>query len=96
MMKGTVNSRSQDELAGWNARQTYIALGVLLETAALNAIDACPMEGFDITQFDTILGLDELNLSSVVIAPVGFRSAEDIYQNFKKVRKSKDDLFIHI
>jgi nitroreductase len=96
MMKGTVSSRSQEELANWNARQAYIALGVLLETAALNEIDACPMEGFDIAQFDAILGLDELNLSSVVIAPIGFRADEDVYQHFKKVRKSKDDLFIHI
>lgn len=96
MMKGTVSSRSQEELANWNARQAYIALGVLLETAALNEIDACPMEGFDSAQFDAILGLDELNLSSVVIAPIGFRADEDVYQHFKKVRKSKDDLFIHI
>lgn len=96
MMKGTVSSRSQEELANWNARQAYIALGVLLETAALNEIDACPMEGFDSAQFDAILGLDELNLSSVVIAPIGFRTDEDVYQHFKKVRKSKDDLFIHI
>jgi nitroreductase len=96
MMKGTVNARSQEELAAWNARQTYIALGILLETAALNDIDCCPMEGFDIAQFDAILGLNELNLSSVVIAPVGFRADEDIYQHFKKVRKSKEDLFIHL
>ena len=96
MMKGTVNSRNQEELGAWNARQAYIALGILLETTALYEIDSCPMEGFDIAQFDTILGLDELNLTSVVIAPVGFRSEKDVYQNYKKVRKSKEDLFIHI
>lgn len=96
VMKGTVNSRSQDELANWNAKQAYIALGVLLESAALNEIDACPMEGFNNAHFDGILGLADRNLTSVVIAPVGFRSSEDAYQNLKKVRKSEDDLFIHI
>lgn len=95
-MKGTVDSRSQEELANWNARQAYIALGVLLDSAALAEIDACPMEGFNNAQFDEILGLADKNLTSVVIAPTGFRSADDAYQHFAKVRKSKEDLFIHI
>ena len=95
-MKGTVESRTQDELAVWNSKQAYIALGVLLETAALNGIDACPMEGFDATKFDEILGLEAKNLASVVIAPIGFRSTEDDFQHYKKVRKSQEDLFIHI
>jgi len=93
-MKGTVNSRTQEQLAFWNAKQAYIALGFLLETAALYEIDACPMEGFDNAKIDEILGLDTLNLTSVVIATVGFRSDDDKYQHAKKVRKSKEDLFI--
>jgi nitroreductase len=95
-MLSTVNSRTQDQLAVWNARQAYISLGFLLETAALNDIDACPMEGFDNAKFDEILGLDALNLTSVVMAPVGFRSDDDKYQFAKKVRKSKEDLFVMI
>jgi nitroreductase len=93
-MKGTVISRTQEQLANWNARQAYISLGFLLETAALNDIDACPMEGFDNAKFDEILGLDSMNLTSVVMATVGFRSDEDKYQFAKKVRKSKEDLFV--
>ena len=96
VMKGTVNSRNQTELANWNARQAYISLGILLQTASLTEIDACPMEGFDTAQFDKILGLEDKNLTSVVIAPVGFRSEDDAYQHLQKVRKSKEDLFIHI
>ena len=95
-MKGTVESQTQDQLAVWNSKQAYIALGILLESAALNGIDACPMEGFDTAKFDEILGLDAKNLASVVIAPVGFRSTEDDAQHYKKVRKSQQDLFIHI
>jgi nitroreductase/dihydropteridine reductase len=54
------------------------------------------MEGFDAGKFDEILGLRELGLTSVVIAPVGFRSDEDVYSKMAKVRKPKDELFIHI
>ena len=95
-MKGTVESQTQDELAVWNSKQAYLALGILLESAALNGIDACPMEGFDAAKFDEILGLDAKNLASVVIATIGFRSTEDDTQHYKKVRKSQEDLFIHI
>ena len=95
-MKGTVNSRTEEELTNWNARQAYIALGFLLETAAQNEIDTCPMEGFDAAKFDGILGLEDKNLTSVVIATVGFRAEEDSYQHYQKVRKSKEELYIHI
>ncbi len=95
-MKGTVNSLTEEQLAAWNTKQAYIALGFLMESAALNKIDACPMEGFENTKFDEILGLEHKNLTSVVISPVGFRSSNDDYQHYKKVRKSKEDLFIHI
>jgi nitroreductase len=95
-MKGTVESRTQDELAVWNSKQAYIALGFLLESAALQEIDACPMEGFDTLKFDEILGLEAKNLASVVIATIGFRSDQDTSQHYKKVRKSQEDLFIHI
>jgi nitroreductase len=95
-MAGTVNSRTQEQLANWNARQAYISLGFLLETAALYEIDACPMEGFDNAKFDEILGLDALNLTSVVMTTVGFRSEDDKSQFSKKVRKSKEDLFVMI
>ncbi len=96
VMKATVNSRSAEELDTWNMRQAYIGLGVLLETAALSRIDTCPMEGFDNAKFDEILGLQKHNLYSVAIAAVGFRTADDVYQHYAKVRKSKEVLFIHI
>jgi len=96
VMNGTVNSRSPEELKNWNAKQAYIALGILLETAALLDIDACPMEGFDITQFDEILGIKDKNLSTLAMVAVGYRSETDKYQQLKKVRKSKEDLFIRI
>jgi len=92
MIMGSVMGRSDESLFQWNARQVYIALGILLETAALMKIDACPMEGFDAKQFDTILGLDETDYTSIVIAPVGYRSSEDKYSSVPKVRFSKEQI----
>ncbi|HVE59638.1 MAG TPA: NAD(P)H-dependent oxidoreductase [Pyrinomonadaceae bacterium] len=75
----------------WNSRQAYIALGFLLETAALLGIDATPMEGFDAAQFNEILGLTDY--SAVALAAVGYRDAEnDWLANLAKVRFPKDEL----
>jgi len=94
MMKGSLSSQSQEDITTWAAKQAYIALGQLLVSCAIESIDACPMEGFDKTQFDKILKLKEKNLTSVVMATVGFRSSEDQYQHLPKVRKNIDDIII--
>ena len=79
----------------WNSRQAYIALGFLLETAALLDIDATPMEGFDSRQFDEILGLTDY--SSVAIAAIGYRDAEnDWLAPLPKVRKPKSEFIERI
>ena len=96
LMKSIVNSKNAEELKVWNSKQAYIALGVLLETAAILDLDASPMEGFDAAKFDEVLNLKEQNLTSVVIAGVGHRSTEDDVQHYKKVRKAKENLFIEI
>jgi len=96
MVQGTIASLSEEQKINWATKQTYIALGVLLTAAAEMDIDACPMEGFDAGKFDEILGLKKLGLSAVVIAPVGYRSDEDVYSKMEKVRRAKEDLFIHI
>ena len=93
-MKGFVNPIPEDAKNVWTAKQTYLALGNLLNAAAELNIDATPMEGFNAAQFNEILGLDKLNLNAAVIAPVGYRHEEDATQHHKKVRKSNEDLFI--
>lgn len=76
----------------WNSRQTYIALGFLLETAALLGIDATPMEGFDAENFNDILGLDDY--SAVAVCALGYRDADkDWLMRKEKVRKSEAELF---
>ena len=96
MMKSNLVPLSDEAKAGWSARQAYIALGNLLSAAADLKIDACPMEGFDSSQFNTILDLDKQNLNTAVIVTVGYRSEDDQTQHFKKVRKSKENLIAHL
>lgn len=86
MMLGFIAGKSPEALGAWNARQAYIALGFMLEAAALLKVDACPMEGFDGAKFDEILGLAGTGYSSAVICPVGYRSAADVFGTWAKVR----------
>jgi len=91
-----VNRMTEDVKIVWNHKQCYIALGVLLTAAADMGIDACPMEGFQAGKFDEILGLRELGLTTTVIAPIGFRAEDDVFSKAAKVRRPKEELFIHI
>lgn len=79
----------------WSARQTYLALGNLLISAAVMGIDACPMEGFDPERVDTILDLRQAGLHSVVCCALGYRSAEDTYAKAPKVRYPLETLIQH-
>ncbi|HEY0429781.1 MAG TPA: NAD(P)H-dependent oxidoreductase [Pyrinomonadaceae bacterium] len=85
------NASENGTIETWNSRQAYIALGFLLETAALLGIDACPMEGFDAAQFDKILGLEDY--SAVALCALGYRDSEnDWLAPLAKVRFPKDEL----
>ncbi|MBC7557668.1 MAG: NAD(P)H-dependent oxidoreductase [Chryseobacterium sp.] len=96
MMMGSVEGLSDQEKQNWSAKQAYIALGTALVAAAEQKIDACPMEGFNASQFDEILNLSEKGLKSVVIMPIGFRAADDDTARYKKVRKAESELFIMV
>jgi len=93
---GALNSRTDEQKVAWSHRQAYIALGVLLSAAAELGVDAGPMEGFDAEKFDEILGLKEKGLTTSVIAAVGHRADDDVYSKMIKVRRPKEELFIHI
>lgn len=93
-MKGKINELSEDAQNIWNSKQTYLALGNLLNAAAELKIDVTPMEGFDPAQVNEILGLNELGLNASLMATVGYRHEEDATQYQKKVRKSNEELFI--
>ncbi|MGB2088048.1 MAG: NAD(P)H-dependent oxidoreductase [Psychroflexus salarius] len=93
---GTVLQFPQDQKLNWAKKQAYIGLGNLLASAARLRVDACPMEGFDNKQYDEILNLEAKNLTSAVIATIGYRSEDDSLQNAKKVRKSNEEFFNHL
>lgn len=71
----------------WARWQTYLALGQLLAAAAIMEVDACPMEGFDRAAYDTTLGFVSRNLSTTVLAAVGYRSENDPFAAVPKFRK---------
>ena len=70
----------------WMEKQVYLALGTLLLGAAALEIDATPIEGFDPRILNEELGLREQGLTSVVIAALGYRSAEDFNAKLPKSR----------
>ena len=95
-MKSNITSLPEDVRNAWTAKQTYLALGNLLNAAAELHIDVTPMEGFVPAQFNEILGLDKLGLNASVIATIGYRHEEDATQHHVKVRKSNEELFINL
>ena len=82
--------------AAWAARQTYIALGNFLTSAALLGIDACPMEGFQPDQYNEVLGLNEQGLTATVLATAGYRSNDDQYAGARKVRFPKQVVLLEV
>ncbi|HJS01061.1 MAG TPA: NAD(P)H-dependent oxidoreductase [Flavobacterium sp.] len=93
-MKSKILTLSDDSKNIWTSKQTYLALGNLLNAAAELKIDVTPMEGFVPEDVNEILGLEKLGLNTSLIATLGYRHAEDATQHYAKVRKSEEELFI--
>lgn len=93
----TVQNRTPEERYEWAARQVYIALGTALTAAAVEKVDATPMEGFKPEEVDEILGLNEKGLRSVSMLALGYRDEEnDFLANQKKVRREKEKLIVQV
>ena len=84
------------EIRQWAKNQAYLALGNLLTICAMEKIDSCPMEGFEPSGYDEVLELKSKGLTSVLVLPVGYRSENDMFSEFKKVRKDLEDSVIEI
>jgi len=90
-LMNVVNHRTQEQKREWAAKQVYIALGIALTAAALEQVDATPMEGFKPAEVDQILGLEAKGLHSVCLMTLGYRDTNtDYLVNQKKVRRGKD------
>ena len=88
MMAGSTAMMTPD----WAAKQAYIALGQFMLAAATLGIDTCPMEGFIPAKYDEILGLESQGLTTAVLCPAGYRSADDKYASLAKVRWTEGDV----
>ncbi|AWH85433.1 NAD(P)H-dependent oxidoreductase [Flavobacterium album] len=95
-MHSFIESQTEDSKNFWTSKQAYLAMSSLINAAAVLHIDATPMEGFNRAAVNEVLGLDKIGLSAAVIATIGYRHKDDRFQHLKKVRKSKDELFITI
>ncbi len=70
----------------WADRQAYIAMGFLIETAALLGIDACPIEGLEPDKYDDLLNLKGSGYHTIAAVALGYRNQNDKYASAKKVR----------
>ena len=95
-MKSKLLGLDPETKAIWTSHQAYLAAGNLLSAAAALKIDTCPMEGFENEIVDDILKLGDRGLTSALIVPVGYRAEEDETQFYKKVRRTEEELFIHL
>jgi nitroreductase len=88
--------QTQADIEDWATKQAYLAMGNLLTVCAVEGIDSCPMEGFDPAKYDEIFGLREQGLKSVLVMPVGYRAEDDMFADFKKVRKDVKDIIVNL
>jgi nitroreductase len=93
-MQEFLKSQTPLEMSEWMKRQVYIPLGMFLSECAHRKIDACPMEGFDISGVDRDLGLEEEGVTALALCAVGYRAADDRFAGLKKVRFEIKELFI--
>ncbi len=85
--------RELDDTQHWMEKQVYIALGTLLLGAAALEIDATPIEGFDRAALDEALGLRQRGLTAVVLAALGYHSADDFNAELPKSRLPAEEIF---
>lgn len=90
------SKKERQEVRVWATNQAYLALGTLLTVCAMEGIDSCPMEGFDPSAYDQLLGIEKDKLTSVLVLPVGYRAHDDMFASLKKVRKNLKDSVVHI
>lgn len=95
-LKQRMKEMTQAEQQEWSINQLYITIGNLMTVCAVERIDSCPMEGFDRSEFDKILDLKQKGLKSILLLPVGYRSEDDMFSGFKKVRKKLNDAVLEL
>ncbi len=95
-LKDSFAEKEVADVQQWMEKQAYISLGNLLTVCALEKIDACPIEGFEPEKYDDFLQLTQKNLRSVLVLAVGYRAEDDMFADFKKVRRGVDEVVIDL
>jgi len=91
MILGKASQPSQ-AIESWTQRQVYIAMGMLLATAAMLKIDTCPLEGLSSADYDRLLNLTDTDYTTVAAVALGYRDIADKYSLAKKVRFDKESI----
>lgn len=96
MVDGLIG-RSDEINFNWATHQAYIALGFGLVAAANEEVDSTPIEGFNPSKLNQILGVDEEYQSSICLLALGRRDVEKDYNaKLPKVRKAHEHLFVNV
>lgn len=95
-LKTIFKNKDRQQIDTSSIYQAYISIGTLMTVCAEQRIDSCPMEGFNPVKFDEILELEEKDLRSVLLLPVGYRAEDDMMSSMKKVRKPLEQVIIEI
>ena len=96
IMRDMVEGARSKIVEHWATHQVYIAMGFVMQAAAMMGIDSCPMEGIVSKDYDRILGLEDSGYKTSTVVAFGYRSPECRMQNLKKVRFQKDKVFTYI
>ena len=76
----------------WATKQTYIALGNMMTSAAMIGIDSCPVEGFKAKELAQIMvdefGIDADEFGVACMVSFGYR----VNEQRKKTRQSIEDI----
>ena len=95
--KGYGRIGDEKAMYDWALRQTYIALGNMLNAAALLEIDSCAMEGFDVPAVEKILVEEGLmgpeKFGVAVMAAFGYREEGP---EFPKARQGADEVIAFV
>lgn len=89
-LKAQLFAMTEEQQVAHTGKQAYIGFGTAIVAAALENVDATPMEGFNSEELDELLGLKEKGLKSQALLALGYRANEgDWLQGMKKVRQPK-------
>lgn len=94
MMKWYFSNLTSEMKASWARDQVFLALWNVMNSLADLRIDSCAIWGFDPVKYDEILWLWDLDLASVVVLPIWYRSENDKYSKYPKIRFSSEEIVI--